>query len=78
MNTESKASLNDDKIKHWPTARLYAIRGLVATQAFYPAQTVVLADRKEARNPFLHIAAKRYCDTKSYYIIVLQSVTIDW
>jgi len=39
------------------TARLYAIRVLVVIQTFYPAQTAVLADRKEVRNPLLHIAA---------------------
>jgi hypothetical protein len=48
------------KNKRVVTARLYAIRGLMVIQTFCPAQTAVLADRKEARNPLLHIAANRY------------------
>ena len=32
-------------------------KGLVVIQAFYPAQTSVLLDRNEARNPLLHIAS---------------------
>ena len=39
------------------TARLYAIRVSLVNQTFCPAQTAVLADRKEARNPLLYIHA---------------------
>lgn len=45
------------KNKRVVTARLYAIRGLMVIQTFCPAQTAVLADRKEARKPLLHIAS---------------------
>jgi len=31
----------------------------MVNQTFCPAQTAVLADRKEVRNPLLHIAANR-------------------
>ena len=48
-----------NKKRQQVTARLYAIRGIMVNQTFCPAQTAVLADRKEVRNPLLHIAANR-------------------
>jgi hypothetical protein len=40
-------------------------------------QILVYFERETARNPQYKHTVYRYCDTKSYYIIVLQSVTID-
>ena len=52
------------KIKTNAQQRLYAIRVSVLIQAFCPAQTLVSADRKVARNPLLHIASAVMANAK--------------